>query len=41
LCSRNDAVGNVAVMVAAPVVWVTASSGPDLVVAAGMAGLFT
>ena len=40
LCSRNDAVGNVAVMLAAASVWGTASAWPDLVVAAGMAGLF-
>jgi Co/Zn/Cd efflux system component len=40
LCSRNDAIGNVAVMVAAAAVWLTASRWPDLIVAAGMAGLF-
>ena len=40
LCSRNDAIGNVAVMVAAVLVWATASRWPDLVVAAAMAGLF-
>lgn len=41
LCSRNDAIGNVAVMVAALGVWGSASAWPDLVVAAIMAGLFT
>lgn len=40
LCSRNDAVGNVAVMVAALGVWGTASGWPDLIVAAVMASLF-
>ena len=40
LCSRNDAIGNVAVMIAAAGVWVTATRWPDLIVAAIMAGLF-
>ena len=40
LCSRNDAIGNVAVMLAAFGVWGTASGWPDLIVAAIMAGLF-
>ncbi len=40
LCSRNDAIGNVAVMLAALGVWGTASGWPDLIVAAIMAGLF-
>ncbi|MEP3279286.1 MAG: cation transporter [Stappiaceae bacterium] len=40
LCSRNDAIGNVAVMVASVAVWLTASGWPDLLVAAIMAGLF-
>lgn len=40
LCSRNDAIGNVAVMVAALGVWGTATAWPDLVVAAIMASLF-
>jgi Co/Zn/Cd efflux system component len=40
LCSRNDALGNVAVIVAAGAVWVLASPWPDLVVAIAMAGLF-
>ncbi|MEH2504025.1 HflK protein [Bradyrhizobium sp. AZCC 1578] len=40
LCSRNDAIGNVAVMLAALGVWATATKWPDLIVAAIMAGLF-
>ena len=40
LCSRNDAIGNVAVMLAALGVWGTATMWPDLVVAFIMAGLF-
>jgi Co/Zn/Cd efflux system component len=40
LCSRNDAIGNVAVMGAALAVWGTATKWPDLLVAAIMAGLF-
>jgi len=40
LCSRNDAIGNVAVIVAALLVGITASPWPDLVVAALMASLF-
>ncbi|TNF21535.1 MAG: cation transporter [Rhodobacteraceae bacterium] len=40
LCSRNDAIGNVAVIVAALGVWGTATAWPDLIVAAIMAGLF-
>jgi Co/Zn/Cd efflux system component len=40
LCSRNDAVGNVIVMVAALAVWTTATAWPDLLVAAIMAGIF-
>jgi len=40
LCSRNDAIGNIAVTAAAGAVWMTASPWPDLVVAAIMAGLF-
>ena len=39
LCSRNDAIGNIAVMLAALGVLVTASAGPDLAVATGMAVL--
>jgi Co/Zn/Cd efflux system component len=40
LCSRNDAIGNVAVMFAALGVWGTSSGWPDLVVAMIMAVLF-
>ncbi|WEZ84032.1 cation transporter [Rhizobium sp. 32-5/1] len=40
LCSRNDAIGNVAVMFAALGVWGTATQWPDLIVAGIMAGLF-
>ena len=40
LCSRNDAIGNVAVMFAALGVWGTATVWPDLIVAVIMAGLF-
>ncbi len=40
LCSRNDAIGNVAVMIAALGVWGTSTGWPDLVVAGIMAGLF-
>ena len=40
LCSRNDAVGNVAVMFAAIGVWGTATGWPDLAVAGLMASLF-
>ena len=40
LCSRNDAIGNVIVMIAAVGVWGTATAWPDLIVAAIMAGLF-
>lgn len=40
LCSRNDAIGNIAVMAAALGVLVTGTAWPDLLVAAGMAGLF-
>ena len=39
LCSRNDALGNVAVLLAAAGVFGTASGWPDWIVAAGMAGL--
>ncbi|BAP78248.1 cation efflux protein [Pseudomonas sp. MT-1] len=39
LCSRNDAIGNVAVMIAAAGVFGTGSAWPDLVVALVMAGL--
>lgn len=40
LCSRNDAIGNVAVMAAAGAVWWLDSGWPDLIVAFAMAGLF-
>ena len=40
LCSRNDAVGNVAVMIAAVGVWGTSTGWPDLIVAGLMATLF-
>jgi len=40
LCSRNDAIGNLAVMAAALGVWGTSTAWPDLLVAAIMAGLF-
>jgi Co/Zn/Cd efflux system component len=40
LCSRNDAIGNVAVMIAAAGVWGTGTAWPDLGVAALMAGVF-
>ncbi|MEQ8292670.1 MAG: cation transporter [Roseovarius sp.] len=40
LCSRNDAIGNVAVMLAALGVWGTTTGWPDLIVAGIMAGLF-
>ena len=39
LCSRNDAIGNVAVMIAAAGVWLTATAWPDLIVAGIMSGL--
>lgn len=40
LCSRNDAIGNVAVMGAAGAVALTGTGWPDLLVAALMSGLF-
>jgi Co/Zn/Cd efflux system component len=40
LCSRNDAMGNVAVMIAALGVWGSTTAWPDLIVAAFMAGMF-
>lgn len=40
LCSRNDTIGNVAVMLAALSVWGTSTGWPDLIVATIMAGLF-
>ncbi len=40
LCSRNDAIGNVAVIGAGAGVYLTGTAWPDLAVAALMAGLF-
>lgn len=40
LFSRNDAIGNLAVVAAAAVVWWTGSQWPDLIVAFAVAGLF-
>jgi len=40
LCSRNDAIGNAAVILAGLAVLATGSRWPDLVAAAGIAGLF-
>lgn len=40
LCSRNDAIGNVAVMLAALAVWLVGNGWPDVIVAFGMASLF-
>lgn len=40
LCSRNDAIGNVTVMLAALGVWGSNTAWPDLAVAAIMAGVF-
>lgn len=40
LFSRNDAIGNLAVVIAAGLVWWTATPWPDLVVALIVAGLF-
>ena len=40
LCSRYDAIGNVAVLLAAGGVWTTTSAWPDLIVAGIMASLF-
>ena len=39
LCSRNDAIGNMIVMVAALAVWGSRTAWPDLLVAGIMAGL--
>lgn len=41
LCSRNDAIGNIAVIIAALGVWKSQSAWPDLIVATIMAGLFS
>ncbi|MGH1478946.1 MAG: cation transporter [Geminicoccales bacterium] len=40
LCSRNDAIGNLAVVLAAAGVWSTSTAWPDLIVAGVMASLF-
>ena len=40
LCSRNDAIGNVAVMMAALGVWGSGTGWPDVIVAIVMAALF-
>jgi len=40
LCSRNDAIGNVMVMLAASGVWISGTGWPDLIVASIMASLF-
>lgn len=40
LCSRNDAIGNVAVVIAAGLVWWLGSGLPDLIVAGVMSALF-
>ena len=40
LCSRNDAIGNAAVVAAGAGVYATGTAWPDLAVAAAMAGLF-
>lgn len=40
LCSRNDAIGNLAVILAAGGVWATGTAWPDLIVAGIMASLF-
>ena len=40
LCSRNDAIGNVAVVIAAGLVFVLNSGAPDLIVAGVMSALF-
>ena len=40
LCSRNDAIGNAIVMIAAAGVWEVRAAWPDLAVAALMAGAF-
>jgi len=40
LCSRNDAIGNVAVILAASGVWASGTPWPDLIVAGIMASIF-
>jgi len=41
LCSRNDAIGNVGVMIAAGLVYFSGSNWPDLIVALILSALFT
>jgi Co/Zn/Cd efflux system component len=41
LCSRNDAIGNVGVIIAGGLVAITGSAWPDLVLAFALAALFT
>ncbi len=41
LCSRNDAIGNVGVMIAGGLVAITGSAWPDLILAFALAALFT
>lgn len=40
LCSRNDTINNIAVMLAAGAVWLSKSAWPDLIAASFMAALF-
>jgi Co/Zn/Cd efflux system component len=40
LCSRNDAIGNVAVVISSTGVWSLQSGWPDLIVSMGLASLF-
>jgi Co/Zn/Cd efflux system component len=40
ICSRNDAIGNIMVMLAASGVWASGTGWPDLIVASVMASLF-
>lgn len=40
LCSRNDAIGNIAVMIAGAAVFATGTMWPDIIVAFILAGLF-
>ncbi|MFC3050430.1 cation transporter [Kordiimonas pumila] len=40
ICSRNDAIGNIMVMIAASGVWLSGTGWPDIVVAGLMASLF-
>ena len=40
LCTRNDAIGNVAVLVSGALVWWLQAPWPDLLLALGLAGLF-